>query len=53
MDEVEEIFDSFGKAQKEDSDYYGEDGLLYCGKCRTKRETKINYGGKGGTLAKQ
>lgn len=50
MDEVEEIFDSFGKAQKEESDYYGEDGLLYCGKCRTKRETKINYGGKERTV---
>ncbi|MCM1245711.1 MAG: ATP-binding protein [Roseburia sp.] len=45
MDEVEEIFDSFGKTQKEQDDYYGEDGLLYCGKCRTKRETKITYGG--------
>lgn len=46
MDEIEEIFDSFGKAQKEENDYYGKDGLLYCGRCKTKRETKINYGGK-------
>lgn len=50
MNEVEEIFDSFGKAQKEESDYYGKDGLLYCGKCRTKLETKINYDGKERTV---
>lgn len=45
MDEVKEILDSFGKVQNEKDDYYGEDGLLYCGKCRTKRETMITYAG--------
>lgn len=47
---MDEIFESFGKPQKEKNDYYGEDGLLYCGKCGTKRETKINYCGKERTV---
>lgn len=28
--------------EKRDGDYYGEDGLLYCEKCRTKKESRIN-----------
>lgn len=29
------------RAQPEKDDYYGEDGLLYCGRCRTKKESRI------------
>lgn len=30
----------------EQGDYYGEDGLLICGKCHTKKQTRINILGK-------
>lgn len=30
------------RAIPKDDDYYGDDGLLYCGKCNTKKETKVN-----------
>lgn len=26
----------------EQGDYYGDDGLLYCGKCNTKKQTRVN-----------
>lgn len=29
------------RRQPEGKDYYGEDGLLYCGKCQTKKESRI------------
>ena len=29
------------RRQPEGDDYYGEDGLLYCGKCKTKKESRI------------
>lgn len=28
------------KTEKNSGDYIGEDGLLYCGVCRTKKQTK-------------
>jgi DNA replication protein DnaC len=30
----------------EQGDYYGDDGLLYCGKCGTKKQTRITIFGK-------
>ena len=30
---------------KNDGDYVGEDGLLYCGKCHTKKQTEITFKG--------
>lgn len=30
----------------EQGDYYGDDGLLYCGKCNTKKQTRVNILGK-------
>lgn len=30
----------------EQGDYYGDDGLLYCGKCNTKKQTRITIFGK-------
>lgn len=30
-------------ADRSDGDYIGEDGLLYCGKCNTKKETVIKF----------
>lgn len=30
----------------EQGDYYGEDGLLICGKCHTKKQTRVNILGK-------
>ncbi len=31
---------------QEDGDYIGEDGLLYCGKCHTRKQRRVEYGGK-------
>ena len=30
----------------EQGDYYGDDGLLYCGKCNTKKQTRVNILGR-------
>ena len=29
---------------KSNGDYYGKDGLLYCGKCHTPKETSLDKG---------
>ena len=29
------------KTEKNSGDYIGEDGLLYCGVCRTKKQTRL------------
>ena len=34
------------RIKAEQGDYVGEDGLLYCGKCNTKKQTRINILGK-------
>lgn len=31
----------FSRAKPEKGDYYGEDGLLICGKCKTRKESRI------------
>ena len=28
------------------NDYMGSDGLLYCGKCHTKKQTRVSWMGK-------
>lgn len=38
-----EIFGETGRSQPLENDFLGEDGLLYCGKCRTKKETRICF----------
>ena len=48
MSEVLSAFDSIAKKASEaivmeDGDYYGEDGLLYCGKCHTKKQHRDMY----------
>lgn len=48
MSEVLSAFDSIAKKANEvikieDGDYYGEDGLLYCGKCHTKKQHRDMY----------
>lgn len=30
------------KTEKNSGDYIGEDGLLYCGVCRTKKQTRLS-----------
>lgn len=49
--DIENIIDELAKKsaqaiKTEEGDYIGEDGLLYCGKCRTKKQTRINILGK-------
>ena len=42
MEGVKAVIDRLAvRARPEDGDYYGGDGLLYCGKCKTKRESVI------------
>lgn len=48
MSEVLSAFDSIAKKANEaigieDGDYYGEDGLLVCGKCHTKKQHRDMY----------
>ncbi len=48
MSEVLSAFDSIANKanasiKMEDGDYYGEDGLLYCGKCHTKKQHRDMY----------
>lgn len=43
MEGIKDIIENLipDRRQPEGDDYYGEDGLLYCGKCRTKKEIRI------------
>lgn len=43
MEEIKDIIGNLipDRRKPEGDDYYGEDGLLYCGKCRTKKESRI------------
>ena len=48
MSEVLSAFDSIARKanaaiKMEDGDYYGEDGLMYCGKCHTKKQHRDLY----------
>ena len=36
--ELEAVFTKLATVTPEQEDYTGEDGLLYCGKCRTPKE---------------
>lgn len=36
--------------EQDDMDYIGEDGLLYCGKCRQPRQMRIKLGPEGGEI---
>lgn len=38
------------KNPKEEGDYTGKDGLLYCGKCHTPKESRVNLFGNGETV---
>ena len=31
------------KANEEDGDYTGDDGLLYCGKCHTPKQRRLSF----------
>ena len=37
-DDFAKVLDTMTAAATEPEDYAGEDGLLYCGKCRTPKE---------------
>lgn len=39
---MEAILNTFNKPNEAPGDYLGEDGLLYCGKCCTAKQTRIN-----------
>ena len=47
--DMTEVIESAAKAAWEEpqpEDYTGEDGLLYCGKCHTRKQGRFNYLGK-------
>ena len=37
---------SFNAIKKSDIDYVGENGLLYCGKCNTPKQTRVEVFGE-------
>ena len=41
MNPVESILEEITTTKTEESDYLGEDGLLYCGKCRTPKQLRL------------
>ena len=48
---IDSMIDGLEKAAAEsirakEGDYYGDDGLLYCGNCKTKKQTRVNILGK-------
>ena len=42
---------SFNAIKKNDIDYVGENGLLYCGKCNTPKQTRVEVFGEVKTLS--
>ena len=40
MNPIEDVFQKLTVTQSNDDDYTGEDGLLYCGKCHTPKQTR-------------
>lgn len=45
---AENILDGLAKEPYiKDGDYIGDDGLLYCGKCNTRKEKEVNWFGAG------
>lgn len=42
-DIINEIFLQKGRTEVFGNDFVGEEGLLYCGRCRTKKETRIRF----------
>lgn len=43
---IESIINAAKPARIDEGDYYGEDGLLYCGKCNTPKQAKIWVSGQ-------
>ena len=43
VNKVEEIVSELMKTTKEPGDYTGDDGLLYCGKCHTPKQTRLGF----------
>ena len=41
MNPIEDVFQKLTVTQSDDDDYTGEDGLLYCGKCHTPKQTRL------------
>ncbi len=42
MNDIENIVKRLSAPQVEQGDYTGEDGLLYCGKCRTPKQFRMD-----------
>ena len=43
---AEDLSDLFKPAQLREAEYLGEDGLIYCSKCRTARQKRIEFSGR-------
>ena len=50
MNNMEEIITRLAEVKAEPEDYTGEDGLLYCGKCRTAKQFRMEGGVMEGKL---
>ena len=40
--EINAVLENMTAATPDPEDYTGEDGLLYCGKCRDRKSTRLN-----------
>jgi len=43
VNKVEEIVSGLMRTTEEPEDYTGDDGLLYCGKCHTPKQTRLSF----------
>ena len=41
MNSIASLFTEFSEVRQNADDYLGEDGLLYCGKCRTPKQFRM------------
>lgn len=43
VDKVDDVFSRLINTTEEPGDYTGDDGLLYCGKCHTPKQTRLSF----------
>lgn len=43
VDKVEDVVSKLMSTNEEPGDYTGDDGLLYCGKCHTPKQTRLSF----------
>ena len=56
VNKVEDVVSKLMSTNEEPGDYTGDDGLLYCGKCHTPKQTRLSFnpltGGRTETIVR-